>query len=87
MYLGVDKVNKLKTLKDFYEDRKKLAQGWPNLVYNFSKPKYREPLDKKEQETLNKFITQVYNSKIKKLKEAEYFRDEWMEPEINQAKA
>lgn len=72
----------MKTLKDFYEEKKKEAHIWPNMVYFFSKPKYREPLSDKEQQTLNKFMKQVYNPKFKKLKEAEYFREEFMEPEI-----
>ena len=72
----------LKTLTDFYEEKKKQAHQWPNLIYTFSKPKYREPLDKKEQEALGKYVKQVYNPKLKKLKEAEHFMEEFMEPEI-----
>ena len=77
----------MKTLKDFYGEKKKQAHTWPNMVYAFSKPKYREPLGKKGQETLNKYISQIYNPRIKKLKEAEYFREEWMEPELSEARA
>lgn len=76
----------MKTLKDFYEEKKKEAQAWPNLIYRFSKPRYREPLDKKEQETLNKYVHQIYNPRFKKLKEAEHFREEWTEPEMGEVK-
>ena len=77
----------MKILKDFYEEKKKQAHIFPAMIYNFSKPKYREPLDDKEQETLNKYVKQIYNPRIKKLKAAEYFREEWLEPEFNEAKA
>ena len=76
----------VKTLKDFYEEKKRQAHTFPSMIYTFSKPKYREPLDGKEQETLSKYIRQVYNPRIKKLKEAEYFREEWLEPAVNEAK-
>ena len=72
----------MKTLQDFYEEKKKQAHIWPSMIYTFSKPKYREPLTNKEQETLNKYIKQIYNPRVRKLKEAEYFREEFMEPEI-----
>ena len=75
----------MKTLKDFYEEKKKQAHIFPTMIYSFSKPKHREPLTDKEQETLNKYITQVYNPRIKKLKEAEQFREEWLES-ITEAK-
>ena len=73
-------MDKVKTLKDFYEEKKR--EALPNLIYTFSKPRYREPLTNKEQKTLNKYVKQIYNPRIKKLKEAEYFKEEWMEPEI-----
>ena len=76
----------MKTLKDFYEERKKQAHAFPAMIYSFSKPKHREPLDSKEQETLNRYVRQIYNPRIKKLKEAEYFREEWLEPVIREAK-
>ena len=76
----------MKTVKDFYEEKKKLAHLFPTMFYSFSKPKYREPLDDKELETLNKYVKQIYNPRIKKLKEAEYFREEWLEPEFKEAK-
>ena len=69
----------MKTLKDFYEEKKRLAHILPSAVYNFSKPKYREPTDGKQQETLNNYIKQIYNPRIKKLKEQAYFREEWIE--------
>lgn len=72
----------MKTLKEFYEEKKREALQMPNMVYSFSKPKYRVPLTTKGQETLSKYIKQIYNPKIKKLKEADYFREEWMEPEM-----
>jgi len=72
----------VKTLKDFYEEKKKKAHLFPNMLYGFSKPKHREPLTEKEQEILNKYVHQVYNPRIKKLKEADYFREEFMEPEL-----
>jgi len=75
---GVDIV---KTLKDFYEQRKKEIKMFPAMLYSFSKPKHREPLTEKEQEILNKYVHQVYNPRIKKLKEADYFMEEFMEPE------
>ncbi len=70
----------MKTLTDFYEEKKK--QALPNLIYSFSKPRYREPLNAKEQETLTNCIKQIYNPRIKKLKEPDYFLEEWMEPQI-----
>ena len=76
----------VKTLKDFYEEKKKQAHIFPTMLYSFSKPKYRQPLDDKEQETLNKYVKQVYNPRFKKLKEAEYFREEWTEPSSVEAK-
>ncbi len=72
----------MKTLKDFYEEKKKLAHLFPPMVYGFSKPKYREPLDKEHQENLNKYVKQIYNPRLRKLKEAEHFREEFMEPEL-----
>lgn len=72
----------MKTLKDFYEEKKRKAHIWPNMIYAFSKPKYREPLTDKEQQTLNKYVRQIYNPRLRKLKEAEYFREEFMEPEV-----
>ena len=78
MFLGGGKV---RTLQEFYEERKRKALVFPPMVYSFSKPKYRQPFTEKEQETLSKFIRQVYNSRIKKLKEADYFKEEFMEPE------
>ena len=72
----------MKTLKDFYEERKRLALLYPPMVYDISKPKNREQLDKEHQETLNKYVKQIYNPRLKKLKEAEYFREEFIEPEI-----
>lgn len=70
----------VKNLKDFYEEKKKLAM--PVMINTFSKPRYREPLDEKHQETLNRYVKQIYNPRIKKLKEADYFLEEFMEPEI-----
>jgi len=72
----------MKTLKDFYEEKKKQAHIFPAMIYSFSKPKHREPLDDKEQETLHKYVRQIYNPRFRKLKEAEYFKEEFMEPEI-----
>ena len=57
------------------------------MVNTFSKPRYRKPLDKEQQETLNVYIKQIYNPKIRKLKEAEYFREEWLEPETGEIKS
>lgn len=71
----------MKTLQEFYKEKKRKALVFPPMVYSFSKPKYREPLDKEGQETLNKFLRQVYDPKLKKLKEADYFMEEFMEPE------
>ena len=76
----------MKTLQEFYEEKKKKALAFPTMVYSFSKPKYREPLTDKEQETLSKYVHQIYNPRIKKLKEAEYFREEWLEPQTGEAK-
>ena len=70
----------MKNLKDFYEEKKK--QAMPIMINTFSKPRYRKPLDEKQQETLNKYVKQIYNPRIKRLKEADYFLEEWMEPEI-----
>ncbi len=70
----------MKTLADFYEGKKK--QGLPNLIYSFSKPRYRELFNAKEQETLTGRIKQTYYPRIKKLKEPDYFLEEWMEPQI-----
>ncbi len=72
----------MKTLKDFYEEKKKKANLFPNMLYGFSKPRHREPLNPEEQETLDKYVHQIYNPRIKKLKEAEHFMEEFMEPEI-----
>ena len=69
----------MKTLKDFYQEKKK--EAFPAMIYTFSKPKYREPLTYKEQETLTKYVKQIYNPRIKKIKEPDYFTEEWMEPE------
>lgn len=69
---------RVKTLKDFYEEKKK--QAFPTMIYSFSKPRFREPFDKEAQETLNKYMKQIYNPGIKKLKEPDYFIEEWMEP-------
>ena len=71
---------KVKTLKNFYEEKKK--EAFLTMIYSFSKPRYREPLDKEKQETLNKFVRQVYNPRFKKLKEEDYFMEEWMETDI-----
>jgi len=76
----------MKTLNDFYEEKKKQVHAFPAMIYTFSKPKYQKPLDEKEQEILNKYVRQIYNPRIKKLKEAEYFREEWLEPMVNEAK-
>lgn len=76
----------MKTLKDFYEEKKKQAHTFPTMLYSFSKPKYREPLNAKQQGTLNKYIKQIYNPRFRKLKEAEHFREEWMEPETGAIK-
>lgn len=73
----------MKTLKKLYEERKRLAM--PFMINTFSKPRYREPLDKGRQETLNKYVKQVYNPRLRKLKEAEYFREEFMEPQSEEA--
>ena len=70
----------MRTLTDFYEEKKRKA--FPTLINTFSKPRYREPLTGKEQETLNKYVHQIYNPRLKKLKEAEHFREEWIEPEM-----
>ncbi len=75
----------METLKDFYEEKKKEAQAYPTMIYSLSKPKYREPLDSRGQETLSKYMEQIYNPRLKKLKEADYFRDEWIEPEMAKA--
>lgn len=76
----------MKTLKDFYEEKKRQAYTFPTMLYSFSKPRFRQPLNAKEQETLSKYVGQIYNPRIRKLKEAEYFREEWLEP-LNEAKA
>ena len=76
----------MKTLKDFYEERKRIALLFPPMVYGFSKPKYREPLDKEHQETLNIYVKQIYNPRLRKLKEAEHFREEFMEPQAEGAR-
>ena len=68
------------TLKELHEIRKK--QAFPFMVNTFSKPRHREPLDREHQETLNRFIRQIYNPRFRKLKEAEYFREEFAEPDI-----
>ena len=75
----------MKNLKELYELKKK--QALPFMVNTFSKPRYRKPLDKEQQETLNVYIKQIYNPKIRKLKEAEYFREEWLEPETGEIKS
>ena len=62
----------LKTVKDFYLEKKKESLLNINIPL---KTKRNEP-----QETLNKYIK--YFPRIRKLKEAEYFREEWIEPEI-----
>lgn len=70
----------MKNLKDFYEEKKK--QALPIMINTFSKPRYREPLDEKHQKTLNMYMKQIYNPRIKKLREQDYFLEEFMEPEI-----
>ena len=72
------------TLKELHELRRK--QAFPFMVNTFSKPRYRESLDKEHQATLNRFIKQIYNPRFRKLKEAEYFREEFMEPQIDEAR-
>ena len=74
----------VETLKELHELRKKIA--FPFMVNTFSKPRYREPLDKEHQETLNMYVKQIYNPRFRKLKEAEYFREEFIEPETGQVK-
>lgn len=74
----------MKTIKDFYEEKKK--QAFPVMINTFSKPRYREPLTDKQQETLNKYVKQIYNPRFRKLKEAEYFMEEWLEPEAREIK-
>ncbi len=64
----------------FYGEKKR--RELPVLINTFSKPRYREPLNKQQQERLDIFVRQIYNPRIKKLKEAEYFREEWLEPEM-----
>ena len=81
-FVGILAIRFMKTLQDYYEQRKKEAHAWPNMHYNFSKPRYREPMDTKEQETLSKYIKQVYNPRIKKMMEVDYFKEEWLEPEL-----
>ena len=70
----------MKNLNDFYEEKKK--QSFQFMVNTFSKPRYQQPLSKEEQESLQSFMKMIYNPKLKKLKEAEHFREEWVEPEI-----
>ena len=71
----------MKNLKDFYEEKKK--ESFPFMINTFSKPRYHRPLNEGDQETLQGFMKMVYNPRIKKLKEAEYFREEYMEPEAS----
>lgn len=75
----------MKTLKELYDLKRK--QALPFMVNTFSKPRYREQLRKEQQESLSVYIKQIYNPKIRKLKEAEYFREEWIEPETREAAA
>ena len=69
----------MKTLKDFYDAKKRQALYTYNPI---PKSKYKEP-----QETLGKYLKQTYNPRLRKLKEAEYFREEWIEPETTEVKA
>ena len=75
----------MKTLKELYELKRK--QALPFMINTFSKPRYRQPLDKEQQETLGKYVRQIYNPRLRKLKEAEYFREEWMEQETGEIKS
>ncbi|MBI3035417.1 hypothetical protein HYY71_03770 [Candidatus Woesearchaeota archaeon] len=75
----------MKSLKEIYEEKKRHAI--PFMINTFSKPRYREPLDKEHQETLNAYMNQIYNPRLRKLKEAEHFREEFIEPELMNAKA
>lgn len=70
----------MKTFKELYEEKKRKAL--PIMINTFSKPRYRQPMDKEGQATLNKFMKQIYNPRLKKLEENERFREEWIEPEI-----
>ena len=70
----------MKNLKDFYEEKKK--ESFPFMINTFSKPRYQHPLSKEDKQSLQGFMKMIYNPKLKKLKEAEYFMEEFMEPEI-----
>ncbi|MBI2656370.1 hypothetical protein HYX03_01370 [Candidatus Woesearchaeota archaeon] len=74
----------MRTIHDFYEEKKR--QAFPVMINTFSKPRYREPLTDKQQETLNKYVKQIYNPRFRKLKEAECFREEFIEPETREIK-
>ncbi|MBI2541496.1 hypothetical protein HYV80_02195 [Candidatus Woesearchaeota archaeon] len=66
----------MKSLKAFYLEKKKSLL---NAVY--IPPKYKH---KESQEKLNKYVG--YFPRLKRLKEAEYFREEFTEPEIEEAR-
>ena len=66
----------MKSLKDFYLERKKSLL---KVVYIPAKDKHKE-----SQERLNKYVG--YFPRLRKLKEAEYFREEFMVPEIDEAR-
>jgi len=67
----------VKTIKDFYLEKKK--EAFLNVVYVPPKDKHKE-----SQETLNRYVK--YIPRLRKLKEAEYFREEFMEPEVTEVK-
>ena len=67
----------MKTLTNFYSEEERTIS---NFITAFSKPKARRPMDFAQQMALRHYMKQVYNPKIKKLKEAQQFMEEWMEP-------
>ena len=66
----------MKTLKDYYLEKKK---NLLNVVHIPSKDRNSE-----SQERLDKYIRLI--PRLRKLKEAEYFREEFMEPQIDEAR-
>ena len=67
----------MKTLTNFYSEEERTIS---NFITAFSKPKTRKPMDFAQQMALRHYMKQVYNPKIKKLKEAQQFMEEWVEP-------
>lgn len=63
----------MKGLKDFYLEKKKSLL---KMIYI--------PKDTESQETLNRYVRT--RARLKKFKEAEYFREEFMEPQIDEAR-